>query len=81
MSKSPKMLDITKWIRSIAMAIQMPQVPQDLWQTVLNVFAWAWRIPVACFVVFTCGCIGFLGFVFVYRVTSFIYRTYLAAPF
>jgi len=81
MSKSMRISNIINWIRSIAMAIQIPQAPQDLWQTILNVFAWAWRIPVACFVVFTCGCIGFLGFVFVYRLTSFIYRTYLSVPF
>jgi hypothetical protein len=62
------------------MAIQIPQVPQDWWQTVLDVFAWAWRIPVACFVVFTCGCLGFLGFFFDLRLTSYIYRICLAKP-
>jgi hypothetical protein len=62
------------------MAIQMPQGPQDLWQTVLNAFAWAWRIPVACFVVFTCACLAYLGFFFIARLTSFIYRICLAEP-
>jgi len=54
--------------------------PNDIWQLILTVFAWAWRIPVACFVVFTAGCAAFLGLFFVYRATVWIFLIVLKNP-
>jgi hypothetical protein len=60
---------------------QTPQVPQNCWHATLQAFAWAWRIPLAFFIVFTCGCVGFLAVVFCARLTVWLYDTYLAHPF
>ena len=52
----------------------------DWWQIILRVFAWAARIPVACVIVFTAGCLAFLAFLFVFRLTAWIFRSVLAHP-
>ena len=62
------------------MPVQIPQLPQNLWQTILNIFAWAWRIPLACFVIFTCASSAFLGFFMIFRATAWIYQSCLANP-
>jgi hypothetical protein len=56
------------------------QIPQNWWQLTLTTFAWAWRIPLAAFIVFTCGCVGVLGFMFIFRATAWIFKTLLAHP-
>jgi hypothetical protein len=56
------------------------QVPCNIWQALLTLFAWAWRIPVALLVVFTCGSLAFLGFMLVLRLTTWAYQTLLANP-
>lgn len=58
----------------------MNQTPTDIWQIMLRVFAWAARIPVACMVVFSAGCLSFLLFVLIYRITVWIYFTLLQSP-
>jgi len=58
---------------------QTPQPPQNnWWEATLAMFAWACRIPLAFFLVFACGCVGFLAFMFFIRVTVWIYQHGLA---
>jgi hypothetical protein len=59
----------------------LPPPPKNRWEATLDLFRWACRIPVACFLVFTGCCVAFLGLVFLIRATVWIYNTYLAQPF
>jgi hypothetical protein len=56
------------------------RIPQDLWQVVLRVLAWATRIPIALLIIFISGCFAYLGFFFFYRLTAWLYSSYLAHP-
>jgi len=60
---------------------QTPQPPQSWWEATLDMFRWACRIPMACLLIFACGCIGFLAVVFFIRLSVWVYSTYLAHPF
>jgi len=57
---------------------QTPQTPQNWWQATLMLFAWACRVPLACLLVFACSCIGFLAFVFLLRLSVWIFQHGLA---
>lgn len=57
---------------------QLPQGPQNWWQATLTTFLWACRIPVACFLVVAACCLGFLGIMFLVRLTVWAYEHGLA---
>ena len=57
-----------------------PKIPPDFWQLILKIFAWAARIPIACFIIFTAGCISYLGFFLAYRATVWFFVRYLRDP-
>jgi len=59
---------------------QTPQPPQNWWDAILMAFWWACRIPVACFLIFACGCVGFLAVMFFIRATVWIFQRALAHP-
>ena len=57
---------------------QTPQQPQNWWEAVLMTFLWACRIPLASLFVFVCGCVAFLAFMFMLRLTVWIFQHGLA---
>lgn len=60
------------------MPMGQPQI--DLWALVLRIAQWAARIPLAALVIFTAGCVSYLGFYFMLRVTQWLWRNYLQYP-
>ncbi len=57
---------------------QHSQPPVNLWEAILIMFRWACRIPLACLFVLTLGCGAFLGFMFVLRLTVWVFDRWLA---
>ena len=60
------------------MAMGQPQI--DLWALILKIAQWAARIPLAALVIFTTGCVGFLGFYLVLRITQWLWINWLQNP-
>jgi hypothetical protein len=56
---------------------QTPQ-PQNRWEAALVAFWWALKVELACLVLFTAGCLAFLGLVFVLRLTAWVFSHGLA---
>jgi hypothetical protein len=55
--------------------------PQDVWQTILRILDWAWRIPIAMLVIFAACCGLFLGAMTIWRTTVWVYSNWLNKPF
>ena len=53
---------------------------RDCWSAVASMFASAIRIPLAFVAVFMAVCISILGAYFVFRLTMWIYVSFLAKP-
>lgn len=60
------------------MPLGQPQI--DLWAIILRILQWCARIPLASLIIFTAGCLAFLGFYFVLRVTQWIWVNWLQQP-
>jgi len=60
------------------MPLGQPQI--DLWTLILQISKWAARIPLAALVIFSAGCLAFLGFYFVLRVTQWAWFNWLQKP-
>lgn len=58
----------------------MGQQRIDLWGLVLRVAQWAAKIPLAVLVIFAAGCLGYLGFFFVFRATVWLFENFLKNP-
>mgnify|MGYP001112632344 CR=1 FL=1 len=56
------------------------QPPIDLWALILKIAQWAARIPLAALVIFSAGCVSFLGFYTVLRATQYIWSHWLKNP-
>lgn len=54
--------------------------PSDFLQLVLKVFNWSTKIPIALLIAFAASCLAYLGFIFVFRVTVWVYEKYLQLP-
>jgi len=50
---------------------------QTLWQNILSLTLFLARLPVAILVIATAGCISFLGVMFTYRLTEFLFDRFL----
>lgn len=61
------------------MAMGQPPI-NDWWTLVLVIAKWAARIPLAGLAIFTAGCMAYLGFYFVLRVTQWAYSNWLSSP-
>jgi hypothetical protein len=60
------------------MALGQPQI--DLWASILKIAQWAARIPLAALVIFTAGCVSFLGYFFMLRCTQWAWTHWLKNP-
>ena len=54
---------------------------QNGWQTITSIFSSTIRIPLALLTAFLVVCVSVIGFALVYRITTWIYVTFLARPF
>ena len=53
---------------------------QNRWQTIISIFSSAVRIPMALLTIFIVVCASVIGFVFIYRLTMWLFITLLARP-
>jgi hypothetical protein len=60
------------------MPLGQPQI--DLWTLVLQIAKWAARIPLAALAIFSAGCVAYLGFYLVLRVTQWAWFNWLQKP-
>ena len=60
------------------MALGQPQT--DLRALILKIALWAARIPLAVLAIFIAGCVGFLGYYLVLRVTQYVWVRWLQNP-
>ena len=58
----------------------MGQQQIDVWGLVLKIAKWAARIPLAALVIFSAGCLAFLGFYTVLRSTQWVWFKWLQHP-
>jgi len=58
----------------------MGQPPIDFRALILKIAQWCARIPLAALVIFTAGCVGFLGVYFMFRLTEWLWEHYLKNP-